>query len=354
MRSHNMRFKIGDKWVGDGEPPFIIAEMSGNHRGSLEEALRIIDAAAESGAHAIKLQTYTPDTMTIDCDNKHFIVDDKSSLWKGYKLYDLYKVAHTPWDWHKALFDRCRERGILCFSTPFDPSAVDFLSQFSPPAYKIASFENADHELLKKVAAQNKPIIISTGLATLPEICESIETLRAAGCRDLIVLKCTSSYPANPASSNLLSIPHMRSLFNCPIGLSDHTKGIGAAIAATALGAAVIEKHFTIDRANESVDSEFSLDKPELAMLVRESVTAQRSLGEVRYGRTEEEIPNLKFRRSIFVIKDMAAGESFNRDNVRSIRPGYGLEPKFLPLILEKKAAKPIKRGTPLSWDLTS
>ncbi|MCS6946062.1 MAG: pseudaminic acid synthase, partial [Steroidobacteraceae bacterium] len=275
---------IGSHAVGPAHRPFIIAEMSANHNGSLERALAIVDAVADAGAQAVKLQTYTADTMTLDIAAREFVIDEPTSLWAGRTLYDLYREAHTPWAWHAPIFERARARGLVAFSTPFDSSAVDFLESLDVPCYKIASFENVDLPLIRKVAATGKPLIISTGLATLAEIAEAVAAAREAGCRDLVLLKCTSAYPASPADSNLRTIPHLRAAFGCEVGLSDHTLGIGAALGAIALGAAVIEKHVTLCRADGGVDSAFSLEPHELRLLVEESERARLALGEVRYG----------------------------------------------------------------------
>ena len=340
---------IGDRKIGSNHTPFVIAEMSGNHNHSLERALAIVDAAANSGAHAIKLQTYTPDTMTIE--GVHFI-EDPNSLWKNRELYDLYREAYTPWEWHQALFDRAQERGILAFSSPFDETAVDFLETLETPAYKIASFENTDIPLLKKVAATGKPVIMSTGVATIAEIDEAVRTLKAHGCEDIILLKCTSTYPATPESTNLRTIPHLAQLFELPVGLSDHTMGIGASVAAVALGACVIEKHFTLRRADGGVDSAFSLEPQELQALVIESERAFLALGNIQYGVQKAETKSRQYKRSIYVSKDIAEGDSFSKENIKVIRPNNGLEPKYLDQVLGKTAKTAIKAGTPLTWEL--
>lgn len=340
--------KIANVVIGNSNKPFVIAEMSGNHNQSLERALSIVDAAADAGVHAIKLQTYTADTMTL---SGALTITDENSLWKGYELHDLYKMAYTPWEWHKALFDRAKERGILAFSSPFDATAVDFLETLNVPAYKIASFENTDHPLLKKVAQTGKPVIMSTGVATLAEIDEAVRTLRQNGCTELILLKCTSTYPASPENTNLQTIPHLQKMFGCQVGLSDHTMGIGASVAAVALGATVIEKHFTLRRADGGVDSAFSLEPEELKALVIESERAFLALGVIQYGVQKAEKDSRQFKRSIYVSKDIKAGEAFTMENVKVIRPGFGLEPKYLDLILKHKAPKDIKAGTPLTWD---
>ncbi len=338
--------------IGDGHKPFVIAEMSGNHNQSIERAMAIIDAAADAGAHAVKLQTYTPDTMTINAAGGLFDINDPDSLWKGRNLYDLYKEAHTPWEWHKPLFDHARKRGLMIFSTPFDESAVDFLEELGVGAYKIASFENTDWPLLKKVAATGKPVIMSTGLATITDLDEAVRTLRDAGCKDLVLLKCTSTYPATPENTHLATIPHMRELFKCHIGLSDHTMGIGAAVAAVALGARVVEKHFTLRRADGGVDSTFSIEPDELKNLVIESERAFLAMGQVFYGVQEAEKKSLRFKRSLYVVKDVKAGDIFTADNLRVIRPGDGMQPKFYETILGKTASQDLKAGTPLTWEV--
>lgn len=332
--------------------PFIIAEMSGNHNQSLERALAIVDAAADAGVDAVKIQTYTADTMTIDIDTGEFFISDKDSLWKGETLYHLYEKAHTPWEWHKAIFERCKERGIMGFSTPFDDTSVDFLEDLGVPCYKIASFENVDLPLIRKVARTGKPIIASTGMTTVAELSDLVQTVRENGCTDLTLLKCTSSYPASPEGTNLRTVPHMRELFGCAVGLSDHTLGIGAAVASVALGAAVIEKHFTLSRAEGGVDAAFSLEPAEMAQLVRECRTAALALGTVSYERAEQEQKSLQFRRSLYVVEDMKAGDVFTEKNLRRIRPGMGLSPKYYDIILGKKANCNITRGTAVQWDL--
>ncbi|MGE8411754.1 MAG: pseudaminic acid synthase [Pseudomonas sp.] len=345
-------FKIGSRPVGAGAAPLIIAEMSGNHNQSLDVALRIVEAAARAGAHALKLQTYTADTMTLDLDQGEFFIKDPDSLWAGSSLYELYRKAHTPWEWHEPIFARARELGMLAFSTPFDESAVDFLEGLGVPAYKIASFENTDLPLIRRVAATGKPLIISTGMASIAELDASVRAAREAGCRDLVLLKCTSTYPASPANSNLLTIPHLRELFGCEVGLSDHSMGVGVSVAAVALGATVIEKHFTLDRAAGGVDASFSLEPEELASLVVETERAWQAMGQVRYGATEAEGKSLVYRRSLYVTRDMQAGEVFSADNVRAIRPGLGLAPKHYDALLGRRARQAIKRGTALAWAL--
>lgn len=347
-----MPIEIANKQIGENFPPFIVAEMSGNHNQSLEKALQIVEAAHKVGVDAIKLQTYTPDTMTLDVNTPDFFIEDKESLWKGRTLYDLYKEAYTPWEWHKPIFEKCRELGLIVFSTPFDETAVDFLEELDVPCYKIASFENTDLPLIKKVASTGKPMIISTGMATVAELDETVRTARENGCKDIILLKCTSTYPASPEDTNLLTIPHMRELFNCEVGLSDHTLGIGAAVASVALGATFIEKHFTLSRAEGGVDAAFSMEPHEMKMLVEETKRAWQALGKINYGTTYNEKKSLKFRRSLYVAKDMKAGEVFTEENLRIIRPGYGLEPKYYDIVLGKRVNRDVKKGTPVSWDI--
>jgi len=344
--------RIESRQIGCNVAPFVIAEMSGNHNQSLERALEIVEAAARSGAHALKIQTYTPDTMTIDLDEGEFHISDPNSLWAGTSLYKLYGEAYTPWEWHKPIFDRCRELGMIGFSTPFDDTAVDFLESLGVPCYKIASFENADIPLIRKVAATGKPMIISTGMASIAELDETVRAAREAGCKDLILLKCTSTYPATAENTNILTIPHLRELFDCEVGLSDHTMGVGVSVASVALGATVIEKHFTMSRADGGVDSAFSMEPAEMAALVVESAHAWQALGKVSYGPTAAEQKSIQFRRSLYVVKDMKAGEPLTRENVRAIRPGLGLPTKYLEQILNKTVKQDVKRGTAMDWDL--
>jgi pseudaminic acid synthase len=343
---------IGGIPIGRQHKPFIIAEMSGNHNQSLDRALAIVDCAAEAGVQAIKLQTYTADTLTINMNVGLFLISDDKSLWKGQNLYQLYKQAYTPWEWHEPIFRRAKERGLLAFSSPFDESAVDFLEKLDVPAYKVASFENNHLPLLRKIAKTGKPVIVSTGLSTLADIDETVYTLREAGCKKLILLKCTSTYPASPENSNLLTIPHMAEMFNCQVGLSDHTLGIGVPLAAIGLGARLIEKHFTLNRADGGVDAAFSLEPHELVSLVIESRRAFEGLGKITYDITESEKKSLRFKRSIYVVQDVEAGENFTAENLRIIRPGDGLHPRFLPELLRHKASSNIKMGTPSSWNL--
>lgn len=345
-------FRLGNRTVGAAAGPFIIAEMSGNHNQSLERALTIVEAAARAGAHALKIQTYTADTMTLDIDSGEFRIEDPGSLWQGKSLYKLYQEAYTPWEWHKPIFDRCRQLGIIGFSTPFDETAVDFLESLHVPCYKVASFEMTDLPLIRKIAATGKPMIISTGMAHIAEIDETVRAARQAGCQNLVLLKCTSTYPASPADTNLLTIPHMHELFNCQIGLSDHTLGIGVAVAGVALGATVIEKHFTLSRADGGVDSAFSLEPSELLQLVDETERAWQGLGGIHYGQTGAEQKSLVFRRSLYIGQDMQAGDIFTPDNLRIIRPGLGLPPKYYEIFLGKKIARPAAKGTPVTWQL--
>jgi len=342
---------IGHRIVGPSHPPLIIAEMSGNHNGSLDRALQIVDAIADSGAHALKLQTYTSETMTLNISEGEFVITDEKSLWNGRTLYDLYDEAHTPWAWHAPIFERARSRGLLAFSTPFDATAVDFLLDLDVPCFKIASFEIIDLPLIRKVAATGKPMIISTGMASLTEISEAVQAARDAGCKELILLKCASSYPASPEDSNLRTIPHLQQAFGVQVGLSDHTLGIGAAVAAVALGATVIEKHVTLDRHDGGVDSAFSLEPAEVRLLVEETERARQALGRVSYEQTAREKGSLTFRRTLYVTQDVKAGELFTPANVRTIRPGFGLPPKHYEAVIGRKAASDIKRGTPMCWE---
>jgi pseudaminic acid synthase len=331
--------KLDKYTIGDGHKPFIIAEMSGNHNQSLDRALEIVQAAADAGAHAIKLQTYTPNTMTIDIKGGLFSIDDPKSLWDGKSLYELYELAHTPWDWHKPIFEKALSLGLLPFSTPFDETSVDFLEELGVAAYKIASFENVDWPLLKKVAQTGKPVIMSTGAARLSDIDEGVSVLRNNGCDQIVLLKCTSTYPATPSNTNLNTIPHMRQLFGCHIGLSDHTLGIGAAVASVALGARVIEKHFTLRRADGGVDSAFSIEPHELSSLVIESERAYQALGEVKYGILKAEEDSLRYKRSVYVVQDVKRGEKFTKENTRNIRPATGSSPGSMIPYSEKQPA---------------
>lgn len=344
--------KIRHKEISRNTKPFIIAEMSGNHNQSLERALYLVELAAEAGVDALKLQTYTPDTITLDVHTGEFFIQDDDNLWKGNSLYNLYKEAYTPWEWHQAIFDKAAELGLLAFSSPFDETAVDFLETLNVPAYKIASFENVDLPLIRKVARTGKPTIISTGMATAAEIDEAVRAFRAEGNDQLVLLKCTSTYPATPINSNIATIPHMRELFGTEIGLSDHTMGVGVSVAAVTLGATVIEKHFTTSRADGGVDSAFSMEPHELKMLVEETERAWRSLGQVTYGPIDAEKDSKKFRRSLYIGKDLKAGDILTVENLRNVRPGLGLPTKYYDLVLGKAIKKDVTKGTPLSWEL--
>ncbi len=343
---------IGDRKVGPEQPPFIIAELSGNHSQSLETAKAMVIAAAECGAHAIKLQTYTADSMTLDVQEKGFVIEEKDSLWHGASLYSLYEKASTPYEWHAELFSLANSLGMLAFSSPFDEHAVDFLDQLNVPCFKIASFELTDIPLIRKAASKGKPLIMSTGMATLSEIELAVGTARAAGCNDIILLKCTSTYPAEAGNTNLVTIPHLRSAFGCQVGLSDHTGGIGAAVASVALGATVIEKHFVLDRDGGGVDAAFSLEPSELSALVLESKRAWQALGEVRYGGSPAEDKSKQYRRSIYACKDIQPGEPLGPDNLKIVRPAFGLAPKYWDAVQGKQAGRFIAKGTALSWEL--
>ena len=340
--------KIANYNIGHSHKPFIIAEMSGNHNQSIERALKIIEIAAKSGADAIKLQTYTADTLTINQRGGLFDIEDSTSLWAGRNLYELYQEAYTPWEWHETMYKCAADNGIICFSTPFDDTAVDFLENLNTPAHKIASFENNHHPLLKKVARTGKPVIMSTGASTIANLDESVRILRENGCKDLVLLKCTSNYPATPENSNIRTIPHLNKLFNCEVGLSDHTMGIGVPIAAVTMGATVIEKHFCLSRTEGGVDSAFSLEPDELKSLVIETERAWQSLGKVQYGVQESEKKSLLFKRSIYVVKNIRIGEPFTEENIRVIRPGDGLEPKYYEGLLGKVSNQYFDAGTAL------
>jgi N-acetylneuraminate synthase len=342
--------KIGKYSIGASHPPLVIAEMSGNHNNDLERAKELVRAAAHSGAQALKLQTYTPDTMTINVRGGIFDINDPQSLWSGRNLYELYEEAMTPWEWHGELFGLANSLGMEAFSSPFDESAVDFLESLDVPAYKIASFESNHHPLLRKVAATGKPVIISSGASRLDDLYESVRVLREAGTQHICVLKCTSTYPATPENTNLRTIPILQSIFpDCTIGLSDHTMGIGASVAAVALGATVIEKHFTLHRAEGGVDSAFSLEPGELAALVTETERAWQALGNVQLDTQKTEENSRQFKRSIYVVKDIKVGEVLTTEHLRVIRPGDGLEPKYLEEVLGQPASRDYKRGTPFS-----
>ena len=345
-------FKIGNRWIGHHHPPFIIAEMSGNHNQSLDRALELVKAAADAGAHALKLQTYTADTITINHRGGLFDISDPNSLWAGKNLYDLYEEAHTPWEWHKEIFEYANSLGMLAFSSPFDESAVDFLDALGVPAFKIASFESNHFPLLKKVAQTGKPILISSGASKLNELYEAIQHLKTHGAQDIIIFKCTSTYPATPENTNLRTIPVFQSIFeDCVIGLSDHTMGIGAAVGAVALGARVIEKHFTLRRADGGVDSAFSLEPAELNALVVETERVFQAMGGIQLDTQKVEEKSRQFKRSIYVAQDIAAGEELTRKNVRVIRPGDGLAPKFYEELIGKKAQQALSKGTPLKME---
>lgn len=340
---------IESRNIGKSHKPFIIAEMSGNHNQSLDRALKIVEEAAKAGVDAIKLQTYTADTMTI---KGALTITDDNSLWKGRELYELYQEAFTPWEWHKPIFNYAKSLGLIAFSTPFDEGAVDFLEELGVNAYKIASFENTDWPLLRKVASTGKPVIMSTGAASLSDIDDAVNVLRTGNCNNIVLLKCTSTYPSTPENTNLVTIPVLQQMFNCQVGLSDHTMGIGAAVASVALGATVIEKHFTINRADGGVDSAFSIEPDEMKLLVTESERAFQSLGNVQFGVQKTEKNSLLFKRSVYAVKDIKKGEVFTKENLRVIRPGNGLKPKYYEIILGKSAHHDIKSGTPLTWDI--
>jgi len=345
-------FEIGNLKIGLGYEPCVIAEMSGNHNQSLNRALDLVEVAATSGAHALKIQTYTADTLTLNVGQGEFCIDSHDSLWGGRSLHELYQKAYTPWDWHQSIMDRAREFGIPCFSTPFDETAVDFLEELNVPAYKIASFENNHLGLLEKVATTGKPVIVSTGMASISELDEIVRTIRQAGCNNFALLKCTSAYPARPEDANLLTIPHMRELFNCEVGLSDHTLGLGVAIAAVAQGATVIEKHFTLSRTDGGVDSAFSLEPTELKALVIETERAWKSLGNVTYGPSDTEKDSVVFRRSLYIAEDMKKGDVLTEKNLRIVRPGFGLQPKYYDVIVGRKVNIDVKKGTAVTWSI--
>ena len=344
--------RVGNRQIGPGHRPFIIAEMSGNHNGDLARALAIVRAAAENGADAIKLQTYTAETMTLDISTGDFFIDDPNSLWTGRNLYSLYEEAHTPWEWHREIFDYAKSLGLLAFSTPFDATAVDFLEELEVPMYKIASFENTDLPLIRRVAQTGKPVIMSVGLASIGEIHEAVAAARDEGAKDLVLLKTTSSYPATAENANIATIDHMRKAFNCEVGISDHTLGVGVALASVAFGATVIEKHLTLDRADGGVDSDFSMNPMELKIIAEEAPRVQASIGVVSYGPTSSEINSLKFRRSLYFSRALAAGESLNASNVRAVRPGFGLPTKYLDTVLGMKVSCAVEVGDRVSWDV--
>lgn len=348
-----MIIKIGSREIGPEKPVYIVAEMSANHNQNFEQAIRILHAAKEAGADAVKLQTYTPDTLTINCGNEYFRIG-KGTLWEGRTLYDLYNEAYMPWEWQPKLKKIADEIGIDLFSTAFDPTAVDFLEEMGVPVHKVASFEIVDIPLIERIAKTGKPLIISTGMATLAEMGEAVQAARKAGATHIALLKCTSAYPAPPEEMNLRTIHHLAEAFHIPVGLSDHTLGIAVPVAAVALGACIVEKHFTLSRDIPGPDSAFSLEPHEFKAMVEAIRTVEKALGEVRYEVGEREAASRVFRRSLFVVKDMKAGEVFTEENVRSIRPGYGLPPKFLKEVLGHRATCDIRRGTPLKWELIS
>lgn len=351
MKSFVIKTPKGKRKIGPGEPCFIIAEMSGNHNHDFERAKKIIDAAVESGVDAIKLQTYTPDTMTIDCDSDYFQVK-VNDAWAGNTLYKLYEMAHTPWEWQAQLKKYAEDKGVLLFSTPFDETAVDFLEDLKVSLYKVASFETGDLELLKKIGSTKKPVIISRGMTSEKALGLAIKTLKKSGAPQVAVLHCVSSYPAKPEQMNLATVEDIAKRFGVVSGLSDHSLGITAAIASVALGASVIEKHFTLKRSEGGPDAAFSLEPHEMKELVKSVREVEAAIGKPNYNVGKKEAENLVFRRSIFVVKDIKKGEKFTRENIRVIRPGYGLEPKELSKVLNKKAKKDIKRGEPMSWNL--
>lgn len=342
---------INGRMIGPGQPVYIIAEMSANHHQDFDQAVKLIHIAKESGADAVKLQTYTPDTITIDCDNEYFRIG-KGTIWEGRTLYDLYKEAYTPWEWQPKLKEIADDLGSDLFSSPFDHTAVDFLEKMGVPAYKIASFELVDLPLIRRMAQTGKPIIMSTGMATLAEIDEAVRTAREAGATQIALLKCTSAYPTPPEEMNLRTIPHLSEAFQVPVGLSDHTLGIAIPVAAVALGACIVEKHFTLSRSIPGPDSSFSLEPDEFKTMVDAIRTAEKSSGSVSYTVTEREKASRVFRRSLFVVQDMKAGDIFSEKNLRSIRPGFGLPPKYYDLLLGKQVKKDVKKGTPIRWDL--
>lgn len=347
----NRIIDIGGRLVGEQAKPFIIAELSGNHQRSFAVAIKMIEAAAASGADAIKLQTYTADSMTLNLSEGEFVIAEKESLWHGRTLHSLYQEAATPYEWHEKLFAKAKALGMLAFSSPFDEDAVDFLESLNVPCYKIASFENTDLPLIRKVAATGKPVIVSTGMASLSEIDELVATVKKAGGKNLILLKCTSTYPAPPGDCNLMTIPHMRQTFGCPVGLSDHTQGVGTALAAIALGASVVEKHFVLSRSDGGVDAAFSMEPEEMKQLVQEADSVYQALGAVCYGDTVSDKIAKVYRRSLYVVRDIAAGDIVTKNNVRPIRPGYGLAPKYWDCVLGKTVRSDISKGTPLSWE---
>lgn len=345
-----MKISINGREIGPQNPPYIIAELSANHNGNIERAFETIKAAHESGAHAIKIQTYTADTMTIDCDNEEFMI--RGGLWDGYKLYDLYKWAETPFEWHKAIFDYAESIGITIFSTPFDETAVDLLESLNTPAYKIASFEATDLPLIRYVASKGKPMIMSTGMCSEQEIEDAVKAAREAGCKELVLLHCISSYPAPIDQANLTQMPNLAARFNSLPGLSDHTLGTTASVAAVALGACVIEKHFTLSRQDKGPDSEFSIEPNELRRLCKDTCDAWSSLGRIGYERQQAELSSKRYRRSVYFVRDLKAGQKITEADIRRIRPGYGLPPKFFADLLGRTVVNDVKRGTAVQWAL--
>ena len=344
--------RINNLFIGQNYRPFIIAEMSGNHNQSLQRALALVEAAAKSGVDAIKLQTYTAETMTLNLSEGEFFITDPDNLWKGTSLYELYKEAYTPWEWHAGLQSIAKDNGLDFLSTPFDGTAVDLLESLNVPVYKVASFETGDIPLLRQVARTGKPVILSTGMASLGEIEEAVSALRDSGCQEIVLLKCTSAYPASPENANLRTIPHLSQAFNVPVGLSDHTLGLAGAVAAVALGACVIEKHFTLSRDSPSPDSAFSMEPEEFVTMVKAIRETEASLGQVSYSLSDDERKMRTYRRSLFVVQDVKAGEVFTEANVRCIRPAHGLHPRHLDGVMGMKANCDVDRGTPLRWDL--
>ncbi|GGC07631.1 sialic acid synthase [Marinobacterium zhoushanense] len=347
-----MSIRLGKYLVGRGQRPFVIAELSGNHDQSLDKALALVDAAAQSGVQAVKLQTYTADTMTLDVDSGEFFIRDTDNLWQGQTLHQLYAKANTPWEWHAPIFERARQKGLIAFSTPFDATAVEFLETLDVPCYKIASFENNDLPLIRKVAKTGKPIILSTGMASVGELEEAVNCAREAGCKDLILLKCTSAYPAPVHEANLLTLPHMQALFGCAVGLSDHTLGLAVPITAVALGACVIEKHFVLDRNEGGVDAAFSLEPDELRQLVEQAGQAFDALGDICYGGSASEQPSKKYRRSLYIARDIKAGQRLSSEDIKCIRPGLGLAPKHWDQVIGRCVRDDVCKGTPLAWSL--
>jgi len=344
--------RIGARHIGPGKPVYVVAEVSGNHNQSLDRAVQIVEEACRAGVDAIKLQTYTPDTLTIDCDNKWFRVKGTNAAWRGKTLYGLYQSAYTPWEWHAVLQRTAARHGVDLFSTPFDATAVDFLERLNVPAYKVASFEVGDLELLRKIGSAGKPVILSRGMATLDDIRRAVKTLRDGGAGPVAVLHCVSSYPAKPDEMNLVTIPALGKKLRCVVGLSDHTLGIEVAVASVSLGASIIEKHVTLRRADGGPDAAFSLEPAELRELVRAVRNVEQAIGTPQYGPGRRESSNLVFRRSLFVVQDVRKGERFTTTTVRSIRPGYGIAPRFLRSVLGRKATRNLRRGTPLSWEV--